>query len=251
MEQQKNDALNIEVLPRSGEDYAYVQRESGIFHTSYAKEIEFYRHVKEGDLEGLQASIKEFVGNSLVVGRMSEDALRQTKYFAVSCITLAIRSAIEGGVDEGLAYSLSDGYIQNVDKMQSSEEILPYLVSKAVELTNLVAKAKLQYPRYIKMAMKYIDAHLHGRIKRKDVADYCEISEGYLTALFEEYVGKSLSQYITSKKLEQSKHLLASGKSISEISYTFGFCSQSHYISAFRKEYGQTPKQFVKSRILV
>ncbi len=251
MDNQKNDALNIEVLPRSGEDYAYVQRESGIFHTSYAKEIEFYRNVKEGDIKGLQESMAEFVGNSLVVGRMSEDALRQTKYFAVSCITLAIRSAIEGGVEEGLAYSLSDGYIQCVDKMKSSQDILTFLVSKAVELTGLVAKAKIQYPHYIKRAIKYIDAHLHGRIKRKDVADFCGISEGYLTALFEEYVGKSLSQYVISKKLEESKTLLASGKSISEISYIFGFCSQSHYISAFRSEYGQTPKQFAKSHILV
>lgn len=251
MKEQKNDALNIEVLPQGKQNSAYEQRERGVFHTSYAKEVEFYGRVKDGDLDGLQSAIGQYFSDALVVGRMSEDDLRQTKYFAVSCITLAIRAGIEGGVEEGLAYALSDEYIQSVDKMQDTKDILTFLLSKAVELTSLVANAKMQYPHYIKKAMKYIDAHLHGRIKRKDVAEFCGISEGYLTALFDEYVGKSFSEYVISKKLEESKPLLNSGKSISEVSYIFGFCSQSHYISAFRRKYGQTPKQFIKSRNLV
>lgn len=82
--------------------------------------------------------MENFVRDALVVGRMSDDNLRQVKYLAVSCITLATRYAVEGGLMESEAYNLSDSYIQYVDKTDKPEEIIKFLVAKATELTVLV-----------------------------------------------------------------------------------------------------------------
>lgn len=138
----RDKKLNIEILPKGVENPRFQQRESGIVHTPYRLEIAFYNLIKSGDVEGVHGAIGRFMENALVVGRMSNDALRQAQYFAVSCITLATRYAVEGGLMEGEAYNLSDSYIQTIDKMNDVADILQYLVEKAIEITSLVSANK-------------------------------------------------------------------------------------------------------------
>ena len=48
-----------------------------------------------------------------------------------------------------------------------------------------------------------------------------------------------------------SKNLLAKGFEYGEIGYYLGFCSQTHYIESFKKQYGTTPKKYAQSNVLV
>lgn len=252
MENVKSESINVEFLPKGISDPRFQQRESGVSHTPYRFEVLFYTYVKNGDISGIERMMSHFIDNALVVGRMSDDNIRQAQYFAVSCITLATRYAIEGGLPESEAYNLSDSYIQSIDKMGATDEILQFLSSKAAELTSLVRqnRKRLEYPPHVRKAMKYINAHLHERIKCADVAKECNVGEDYLSARFKKYVGDTLSHYILKQKLEESKTLLFNGCEYGEIGYYLGFCSQTHYISCFKKEYGMTPKQFAKRNVL-
>lgn len=238
--------FKVEVLPKGIAQPRFEQRESGVAHTSYGREVAFYNCVKNGDLNGVKEQMQGFMSDALVVGRMSSDDLRQAQYFAVSCITLATRYAVEGGLTESEAYNLSDKYIQRIDNMASPEEILDFLAKKAVELTVLVGahRQRLEYPKHVRQAMKYISAHLHEKIRCEDVANECGVCVSYISASFNKYVGDSLSHYILREKLEEAKELLSSGMSMEEISYCLGFCSQSHFCVAFKKEYGLTAKEY-------
>ena len=252
MSDQREDRLNIEILPK-GENPLFQQRESGVVHTPYSREVFFYNFIKNGDVDGVRGAIGQFVQNALVVGRMSNDSLRQAQYFAVSCITLATRYAVEGGLVEEEAYNLSDSYIQAVDKMTDAADILRFLVEKAVELTFRVkaSKKRLEYPPYVRKAMKYVSAHLHESIKCNDVAIACGVSADYLSSAFKKCVGVSLAKYIMQEKLEESKNLLAKGFEYGDIGYYLGFCSQTHYIESFKNQYGTTPKKYAQSNVLV
>ncbi len=241
--------LNVHFLPKGISNPRFQQRESGVAHTPYSREVAFYTCIKNGDLQGLESNMASFMSDALVVGRMSDDNLRQVKYLAVSCITLATRYAVEGGLMESEAYNLSDSYIQCVDKMDSANDIMRFLVEKATELTLLVEshRQRLEYPPYIRKAIRYISAHLHDRLKCDDVANECGVSADYLSQKFKKYVGESLHGYILSQKLEESKALLFQGTEYGEIGYYFGFCSQTHYIRCFKKKYGMTPKEYVNA----
>ncbi len=247
MEDRKNNKLNIEVLPKGVSAPKFQQRESGVVHTPYSREVAFYSCIKNGDLQGLKDCMEKFMFESLVVGRMSNDNLRQSKYMAVSCITLATRYAVEGGLMESEAYNLSDKYIQSVDNMDDTDDILYFLIEKAGELTTLVKehKDRLEYPPYIRKAIKTIDAHLHDKLVCEDIAKECGVCVDYLTKQFKAYVGVSVKRYVLSQKLQASKELLLDDVPYKDVAYYFGFCSQTHYISVFEKEYGMTPKQFV------
>lgn len=54
----------------------------------------------------------------------------------------------------------------------------------------------------------------------------------------------SLHNYILQEKLEASKVLLLQGVSYEAISYDFAFCSETHYITCFKKKFGMTPGEF-------
>ncbi len=245
--------LKVEYLPKGGDNPRFAQRESGVAHTPYSREVAFYTCVKNGDVDGVIANMASFMSNALVVGRMSDDNLRQTKYFAVSCVTLATRYAVEGGLMESEAYNLSDKYIQRIDNMDTPEEITGFLVEKAIEITSLVKKyrERLEYPPYVRKAIKYISAHLHERLTSDVIALECGVSSDYLSLKFKECVGQSLHKYVISQKLEASKSLLYGDMPYGEIGYYFGFCSQTHYIRCFEKEFGMTPKEFADTNIRV
>ncbi len=244
--------LNVEYLPKGINDPLFEQRESGRAHTPYEMEVEFYSCIKRGDVSGVEKLLNAFIQNTLVVGRMSDDNLRQTQYFAVSCITLAVRYAIEGGLEQSVAYNLSDKYIMCVDRMDTKDQIVAFLADKAVELAKAVCehKRRSSYPSHVKKAIKYIDAHLHEKLTVADIANECAVSADYLSSQFKKCTNDTLSHYILRKKLEASKSLLLNSDACeySEVGYYFGFCSQTYYISCFKKEFGMTPKQFKNLR---
>ncbi len=241
------ELLSLKIIPQEISDSIYEQREANTFHTPYKDEIRLFSCIKQGNLELLIEQLKGFLGNGIVVGNMSKNNSRQHKYMAVSCITLATRYAIQGGMNEADAYNFSDDFIRTMDTIENPMQIMEYLAEKIIELTNLVASnsKKLKYSPHIRKCMAYINKHLHKKINVKDLAAECMLSEDYISHLFKKEVGENLSNYILKQKLELSKTLLFEDFDSSKISYTLGFCSQSHFISAFKKEYGITPGEFV------
>ena len=65
---------------------------------------------------------------------------------------------------------------------------------------------------------------------------------------FKAVTGINAKEYIRTFRLKKAAYLLKndSGKSVSEVMYSVGFSSQSHFTNAFKKEYGVTPSMFKK-----
>lgn len=57
------------------------------------------------------------------VGNLSENELMQARFTIVSAITLFCRTAIDNGLPETLAYSISDVYIQYLSNINNIEKI--------------------------------------------------------------------------------------------------------------------------------
>ncbi len=247
----KQSDYTIQILPSGVENPLFQQRESGVRHSPYAMETAFYSLIKRGESESVSEEIgKLFAGTGhLVVGRLSDNALRQMQYFAVSCITLAVRAAIEGGLEESTAYNLSDECVQRVDRAKEPSEIAEFLAKKATELATLVrcSRQKSGYPESIKICVGYIDKHLHSKITAEELAKECGLSRDYLCSLFKKTTGENISAYIVGRKLSAAKDLLAAKVDSSGMGYYFSFCSESYFISCFKKKYGMTPKEYVKS----
>lgn len=234
--------LNVKVLPDA---QAFTQRENQIAHTPFKAELAFYTCLQNGDVEAVNKMLATFFQSGVVVGKLSDNPLRQTQYWAVCCITLGTRYAIQGGLDEMTAYNLSDKYILSVDAQTSPEKIYELLGQIVIELTELVRDKRRQgCPPSIGKCADYIENNLHENIRLDDLAALAGYSSGHLSKLFKKYFGKSVKEYILSKKLEAAKDMLDGGCDGNMVGYYLGFCTQTYFISRFKNEYGVTPHRY-------
>ena len=84
----------------------------------------------------------------------------------------------------------------------------------------------------------------HDPLTVGDVVTYVGFSKSYFSAYFKKTLGFSVNAFILRCKLEEGKELLQyTNKSISTISTFLCFSSQSHFQTAFKKQFGMTPNE--------
>ncbi len=135
-------------------------------------------------------------------------------------------------------------------KPESAEEYMEEMGGTIVDFTEIVNIDRKQkdVTGPVRRACAYIQDHLYTRIVLEDLADYCGCSLSWLRHRFSKEMGISLSIYIQKKKTERAKLMLRDPVyKIGDISAQLGFCSESYFISVFKKETGYTPKQYRNS----
>lgn len=216
--------------------------------TPYMTEIRLFSCIQQGDLPALMKQIRE-IGSEITAGHMSEDAVMQYKYMAVSAITLATRYAIQGGLNESRAYAFSDAFIKTVDKTETKDEILYHLGTQMIALTELVAKSKTQpqFSPHVRKSIAFINTHFSERITVRAIADDCGVSPDYLSRIFKKEMGEPVSAFVMRKKITAAKEYLVQGKSVSETAHLLGFSSASHFGKAFKVVCGLSPAAYVSN----
>jgi len=242
MDEKIYEQIDIKVLPSEITKNAF--NTSTSFHLSYKDEKRIFSHIKDGNFSDMLKEVKML--SSINVGEMSTDSLKQYKYMAVSFITLAVRSAIDGGLNEDDAYAFSDSFIKKIDTFQLPKQIIAEIAKSVIKLTNSVkdAKERLKYSPNIRRSIAYINKNLDKRLTVSEVSEYCGLSADYLSLCFKKEIGEGLSEYILNRKLEAAVQLLNEGLDNMQVCYSLGFSSQSHFINVFKKKYGITPKKY-------
>lgn len=216
-------------------------------HTPYSEEKAVLNCVKEGNLKRLESTYQS--QPEIVYGKMSDQPVRQLFYGCIANTTLVTRYAIEGGLDEETAFTLSDIYIQRMERCRTIIELNKINEEMAADFTIRVAEAKQQnipaYSRQVVKCIDYISQNTHQKLTLEVLADYVGLTPKYLSYLFHKETGTSLRVYVEQQKIMEAKNLLLYTKySYSEISEYLAFSSQSHFISVFKKNTGVTPKEF-------
>ena len=99
-------------------------------------------------------------------------------------------------------------------------------------------------PEIFQDILKYCDQHARFIHSIKEVADAFFISPATLNRYFRKYVQISPKEFLESKKLSIAKIILANGGSVTTAGEDAGFFDTSHFISAFKKKFGETPLQY-------
>lgn len=214
-------------------------------HNSYEQEKREQVCIRNGDLQGLRASIAEAdMENN---GVLAKDPLRDCKNLAVVVFTLASRSAIEGGLSPEIAFSMVDAFVQRAEDLESSREVLS-LIRKGEEEFCLAVRRlhdKGSMNPLVVRCRDLVARRLHTQIRLTELADEMGINANYLSQLFSREQGMSLTDYIAREKVRTAaQQLIFTSESYGEIAATMGFSSQSHFGKVFKKWTGMTPKQY-------
>jgi AraC-like DNA-binding protein len=82
----------------------------------------------------------------------------------------------------------------------------------------------------------------------KELAREIGLNEYQLKVGFKNIYGTTAFGFLTDYKMDHSRKLLDSGKyKVNEAAYALGYTNPSHFIAAFKKKFGVTPKKYLSS----
>ena len=222
----------------------------GHLHNPYQHEQKKLGSIRAGNLKLLDECQNEVWPGE--IGQLADNPLRQEKNLSIVVISIACRAAIDGGVAPQKAFSMSDVFISNIERMTQVLPIQAAVVEYEREFARAVEQVKhdSEHNRYVERAKEYVAEHIDESIRVVQIGEALGINENYLTGLFHKYEGITLQHYIRKEKVRQAKELLLySSYSCSEIAALLCFSTQSHFSSAFKREVGMTPAKYRESKI--
>lgn len=225
----------------------FENKEDSRIHTPYIHELAVLNCVREGDLARLESTYRTLPQTKY--GNMSSNPLKLLFYGCIANTTLVTRYAIEGGLEEETAFTLSDIYIKQMENCRTLYQLNVLNERMALDFTQRVAEAKaLKQPSYTKTiskCMDYICKNIHQKITLTALAKELNLTPKYLSCLFHKETGQTLGSFIEEKKINGAKTLLIySQHSYCHISNYLSFYSQSYFITVFKKNTGMTPKEY-------
>lgn len=100
----------------------------------------------------------------------------------------------------------------------------------------------------VQEACRYIRDHLADELTRDHLAATVYISPDYLSHVFREKTGQSLTSYILGQRIQRAKELLlTSGHSVRDIALMCGFQNISYFAKQFRRATGEAPQTYRKA----
>jgi AraC-like DNA-binding protein len=224
--------------------YNTVERE--VIHQTHDFERIYLQQIELGDIESLQNNDDKTV-NPEHIGMLAKKKLKHYEYMLCISITLSTRAAIKGGLDPETAYSMSDMFLQRLEKCNEIMDMIKlqgdvvYSFTKQVRL----AKEKRSSISHVEKCKVYIKQHLSSSFGLDELSIALSINKSYLARKFMQEEGISIMNFTRKKRVEAAANMLRySDESISKIAEYLCFPTQSHFGKVFKEEMGMTPQKY-------
>lgn len=90
--------------------------------------------------------------------------------------------------------------------------------------------------------LKYIEDNCFEKITLKELAQKCFYSPSYFSHMFKNYYGKTLTEFINEKRIQEAARLLQeTNYSIEEVSLRVGYQDRKQFYKVFKEHMGVTP----------
>ena len=217
-------------------------------HREPGEEFMFYHAVAAGMIDAVQENCSRGSFENLDgAGKLSDDPLMNLRYHFVVTAAMITRFCMEGGMAMEEAFDLSDAYIQKMDRCTNLAEIVMLHDQMSLDYAGRMRllKKHAASSKQVAEAIDYIYVHIMDRITVNDLASAVCISPTYLSRIFKQETGVSVSEYIRQRKIDLAKNLLRfSNRDLVDIANMLSYSSQSHFIQHFHSQVGMTPKTY-------
>lgn len=136
---------------------------------------------------------------------------------------------------------------------ESDEEITMLLLQlmnflAVVQQDNQFQAAEAGEPRslrYAEIIMQWIEEHYAEEISLEDMSEALHLSKFYVSRVFRQETGSSLTDYVTARRIKQACRLLqTTSLSVERIGIESGLPNVSYFIRLFKKVVGTTPLKY-------
>lgn len=131
------------------------------------------------------------------------------------------------------------------DVCQAYMEILIIRLMRNTALAVPTEPQSVSGNRQCAAVKRYIDMHFKEPLTLEQLADDAHMNKYYLSHAFKREYGTSPINYLITKRIEESKYLLAeTDLSMSQIAQLLGFSSLSYFSQVFRKTQAVSPMEY-------
>lgn len=117
------------------------------------------------------------------------------------------------------------------------------LLKKAV-VADPVVETKPLCNRHVNQVVRYINDHLQESISISEIAAQLFLDRSYLCRLFRKFMGMTLQQYISRKRIDRAIELLNRGVCCTDACFESGFGNYSSFFKAFLAYTGVAPNNY-------
>lgn len=220
-------------------------KSDNFYPIEYEKQL--HTLIVEYDKSGAQALINELLGH---IYFSSNYDLNTIKARVIELLVLLSRANIDAGADVREIFSDNNSYLNDIDRVASLEELNVWLSSAIRRFVNYTFDfTQVKHSDVVHKAMDYIRRHYSEKISLDDIAKHVYLSRSYLSKIFKEETGYSITDYIKRVRIAKSKLFLLDNKiKVADIAEICGFEDQSYFTKVFKSETGLSPKKYRDQR---
>lgn len=109
-------------------------------------------------------------------------------------------------------------------------------------------KGTEQYSGLVKRAVQFMEERYTEPVGLREIAGTIGINSSYLSRLFHEETGITVTEYLNRIRVEQSQKLLDEDVPLKEIVHRCGFRSYGYFLKIFKEYTAKTPKEYLQQK---
>ncbi len=215
-----------------------------ILEERYNAEREMMQAISQGAIHKVE---KIFANPSnFVFEKRTDDPVRNMKNYLIISNTLFRKAAEYGAVHPFYIDGISTGFAKEIENVKSVSDASRLLQDMIRKYCLLVKKHSMKnYSLLIQKVLTIIDADLTADLGLKRLAEILNVNASYLSALFKKETGRTLTEYVTKKRIDHAAFLLRSTNlQIQTVAQHCGVFDVNYFAKIFKKQTGKSPKEY-------
>ena len=214
----------------------------------YAFENDMMRAVAQGQPQLENRFSTAFSAD--IFERRAANPLRNLKNYGIIMNTLLRKSAERGGVHPIYLDQISSEFALKIENMSAISENFS-LMSEMFRAYSLLVRKHSQngLSSVVQRAMLVIDADLSADISSSVIAEGLGVTLGYLSSVFKKETGKTVSEYIRTRRMEYAEYLLeTTNLQVQTVALHCGIMDVQYFSKLFKRHHGKTPTEYRASK---
>lgn len=215
-----------------------------IMEARYAFENELIRAVTNGQTHKAERMMQDLSAVSFE-SRLA-DPLRNMKNYCIIMNTLMRKAAENGGVHPVYLDRMSSSFARKIELVTTAVAVGELMREMLRSYCRLVKKhATRSYSPPVQKVIACVDADLTADLSLHTLAAIQNLSAGYLSTLFRQETGQTLTDFVNQRRIRLAKQLLSTTTlQIQTIAQHCGILDVHYFTRMFKKYANKTPREY-------
>ena len=214
----------------------------------YAAENKMLQAVAKGDAATALGAYEKFRQFQLTPRLHS--LLRDFKNFSIILNSLLRKAIEQASVHPYYIDQISARFAIEIEALTSMEEGERLRVRMVKEYCLYVQRYSLrQYSPLIQKVINQVNLHMNSDLSLKSLAAQCYISPSYLSSVFKQETGQTLTDYISGRRMDRAARLLLTTNArIAVVAEEVGILDVNYFTKMFKSATGLTPTHYRRDK---